>query len=422
MNGGGKRAVAVWHRRAGKDSTSLHWTTVASLRRVGTYWHMLPTLAQARKVVWDGIAKDGKRVLDAWPGWRRPGSGIVSHLRNDEMKMELVNGSVWQCVGSDNYNSLVGANPVGVVFSEYSLADPAAWDFIRPILAENGGWALFIYTPRGKNHGYRLLEQAKDNPDWFSSVLTVDDTGAISPEIVESERRAGMSEELIQQEFYCSFEASLEGAYYAKQLRQAETDGRIGGVPHDSAVLVETWWDLGIGDATTIWFAQRVGQEIHLIDYYENSGESLAHYVGILQAKARDRGFNYGDHVLPHDAAARELGTGKSREEVLRSLGVKPVILPAQRVEDGIEATRGMLGKCWFDKTNTARGLEGLRAYRKEEDHKAGDGVRTYYKDRPVHDWASHPADAFRQGAMHKPISGSFNAPIDWSKHRLAIA
>lgn len=391
LESGTKRGVAVWHRRGGKDSLGIHWTSVAALDRVGVYWHMLPTQAQGRKVVWDGITKDGRKVLDAWP------DELITHRRNDEMKLELVNGSMWQVVGSDNYNSLVGSNPVGVVFSEYSIADPAAWDFIRPILAENGGWAIFLYTPRGRNHGWELYDMAKRTEGWASSLLTAEDTGAIPLEVIQQEREAGMSEEMIRQEFYCSFEAPLFGAYYAKEMQEAEP--RISGVPYDKAVPVETWWDLGIGDETAIWFAQRVGKEIHLIDYHEASGESLAYYARVLQEK----GYVYSDHCLPHDVEARELGTGKSRRDVLEALNIKAQVIRRHSVEDRIEAVRSMLGKCWFDAGKCARGIEALRQYRREYDDK-----RKTFKARPVHDWASHGADAFGYGAMHEGGGGKF--------------
>ena len=385
LEGGKKRGVAVWHRRAGKDSLGIHWTSVAAMQRVGTYWHMLPTQAQGRKVVWDGITKDGRRVLDAWP------EELIVHRRNDEMKLEIANGSIWQVVGSDNYDSLVGSNPIGVLLSEFSIADPAAWDFIRPILAENGGWAVFLYTPRGRNHGWELYDMARSNPDWAASLLTVEDTGAISLDVVEEERKAGMSEEMIQQEFYCSFEAPLFGAYYAQEMMAAED--RITSVPYEPTVPCETWWDLGIGDETSIWFAQRVGQEIHLIDYHEASGESLAYYARVLQ----DKGYVYSDHCLPHDVRARELGTGKTREEVLKSLNINPSVVKQHKVEDRIEAVRNMLGRCYFDEKKCARGIEALRQYRREYDDK-----RKTFKARPVHDWASHGADSFGYGAMHK--------------------
>ena len=394
---GGKRAVMVWHRRSGKDAVCIHWTTVAAMKRPGVYWHMLPTQRQGRKVVWEGVTKDGKRIIDAWP------KELIRRKREDEMMIELVNGSVWYVVGSDNYDALVGTNPVGVVFSEFSITDPKAWDYIRPILAENDGWAIFPYTPRGRNHGYELFNMARRNSSWFSEILTVDDTGAIPLQAIEEERKAGMSEEMIQQEFYCSFNAPLQGAYYANQMASALKDGRITQVPYDPAVRVETWWDLGIDDATAIWFVQRVGKAIHVIDYYENAGEALSHYAKVLD----DRGYTYSDHVLPHDVKARELGTGKSREDVLRSLGIKVRVAPNLRVEDGIEAVRGILPRCWFDGVKCERGIEALSQYRKEYDER-----NKTFKQRPLHDWTSHACDAFRMGAVTTPrIARSGSTP-----------
>lgn len=201
LSNGGKRAVAVWHRRSGKDSVALNWEAKAIFERVGVYWHMLPLNTQARKVIWDGIDKFGRRMIyQAFP------KELIKSVNSQEMKIEFVNGSIWQCVGSDNYDALVGGNPVGVVFSEYSIANPAAWDYIRPILTENGGWALFIYTPRGHNHGYELYNHAGSD-GWFRQILTVEQTKAIDIKAVDEERNAGMSESMIAQEFYCSFEA-----------------------------------------------------------------------------------------------------------------------------------------------------------------------------------------------------------------------
>ena len=418
--------MAVWHRRAGKDSLGIHWTSVAAVKRVGIYWHMLPTLRQGRLVIWDGITRDGRRVLDAWPGADRAGKpdSFVAKRRNDEMKLELVNGSIWQVVGSDNYDSLMGANPIGVVFSEYSLGDPAAWDFIRPILVENGGWALFLYTPRGPNHGQALYDMATINEDWFAEKLTVEDTKVMSLEAVEEERRAGMVDELIRQEFYCSFDAPLVGSYYGPQMSEAQDEGRICGVPHDPAVEVETWWDLGFTDATAIWFVQRVGRELHMIDYYEASGESLSHYAGVIKEWGRPksgggRGYVYADHHVPHDAKAHELGTGQTRLEVMQSLGLQPNVVIRHRVDDGIEACRNLIPKCWFDAERCKRGIHALRSYRKElliEDRWYSK-TQPVFKGKPLHDWSSHGADAFRTGAMAQPTHRGPRKPIEYPDH-----
>lgn len=725
LEGGGKRAAAVWHRRAGKDSVALNWTATAAHQRVGTYWHMLPTQTQGRKTIWDGIDRHGRRMIDqAFP------PPVRTNYRKDEMKIELKCGSIWQVVGSDNYNNLIGSNPVGVVFSEYSVADPAAWDYIRPILAENGGWAVFIFTARGRNHGALLYEMARDNPSWFAQILTVDDTGVIGPEVIQEERDSGMSDDMIDQEYYCfpgdalvmcsdqarpigeikkgdivlshtgrfrsvedvivhdhvgemvvidawgsrpitctpnhpmqvcdrttqtyswkaagtltaddwlvtprmsevkpvisaalatiiawyacegsasknavqftlganepdnvailcaaldaegysahqktdgsvtqiviydvgladflivncgsgshnkrlplgllrghealvwrdvvqadgcvhtptdrrvvpvhtftsvsetlvqqvqllgasqgyavtysvrdagtgsiegrefatresyllqmrrgtyndtrtlrtcnakngvlgrvksvvrqpyqgpvynlrvaidesyvvnsravhncSFQAAISGSYYGKQMVAAEKDGRICEVPYEPNIRVETWWDLGVGDSTAIWFVQRSGREIRVIDYYEMSGEGLPHYAKVLQTKD----YVYSRHIAPHDIEVRELGTGKSRRETAAALGIKFQVAPNLAIDDGIDAMRAMLARCWFDKRKTGRLIEALKQYRKDWNDKL-----KVFQDHPCHDWTSHAADAGRMGAVTGDPRDERNAP-----------
>ena len=402
LEGGGKRAVAVWHRRAGKESTTLNWTAVSAIQKVGVYWHMLPTAAQARRVVWQAIDREGRRVIDqVFP------EPLRKRIRNDEMEIELKNGSLWQLVGSDNYDRLVGSNPSGVVFSEYSLTDPRAWDYVRPILAENGGWAVFIFTPRGKNHAWELYEMARSNTDWFCESLSVEDTHAISPAAIEQERRSGMSNALIQQEFYASFEAENEGSYYGRLMEEAEREGRITRVPYDPAIPVHTFWDLGMADEMALWFVQLAGQEYHVIDYYENNGEALSHYVQLMQSKP----YIYGQAHLPPDAKVRELGTGKSRLEVLTALGVKPVLVPGLSIADGIEAVRSLLPRCWFDREKCALGIRHLAAYHREFDEK-----RQVWRAQPVHDYSSHAADAFRYFAVHSSALRPRRAPSPVSR------
>lgn len=397
MQNGCKRAVAVWHRRAGKDSIALNWLAVSAAKRVGVYWHMLPNQAQARKVIWDGVDKYGRKIIDqAFP------RQIVKRKSDQEMKIELVNGSIVQLVGSDYYNNLVGANPVGVVFSEYSIADPAAWDFIRPILAENGGWAIFIYTPRGRNHGAKLFETAKKNTEWFAQCLPADvtedicaaygETPPITKEQIDAEIQAGMDEDMARQEFYCSFDAAVKGSYYGKIIEQLERDGRIGSVPHDPAKPVITAWDLGMNDATAIWFFQNNGPEIRIIDYYENSGVGLDHYVQVLKSKP----YTYTNkNIFPHDVAVKELTSGKSRLEALAGLGVRGRTLKRFSLEDGINAVRFILPVCRFDAVKCEKGLDALRQYQKVWDEKRMD-----FQPRPLHDWTSHAADSFRYLAL----------------------
>lgn len=237
-----QRGAAVWHRRAGKDSTALNITARDMVKRVGVYWHLFPEQAQARKAIWNGIDRQGRRILgQVFPGFERPGDAdsLVKRVSSQEMLVELKNGSIWQMAGSDNYDSLVGSNPCGVVFSEWSIAHPEAWEYIRPIVVENNGWALFIYTPRGLTHGYSTFMQAQSDVGWFAERLTVEDTGIVSPEQIEAERRAGMSEGKIRQEFYCSFEAESDEQLIpfdlvreaaARNVRPEAFDERVMGV------------------------------------------------------------------------------------------------------------------------------------------------------------------------------------------------
>lgn len=400
----GKRAVEVWHRRAGKDLFAINLVATKVPERVGTYWHLLPTYKQGRGIVWNGFTRDGRAFLDHFP------PDMVTSKNGTEMRITFYNGSNYQVVGTDDVNSLVGTNPIGCVFSEYSLHDPAAWDYIRPILAENGGWALFIYTARGKNHGWHMLNMAKKNPKWFHEVLVAgsngtkrpDGTPVISDDIIQDERDAGMSEEMIQQEFYCSFEAPMVGAYYGQQLIRLEKEKRICEVPYEPRLPVDTYWDIGVADQCSIWFCQSYGFENRFIAYYENSGEGLQHYAKLLRGQIENYEFmadyTYGRHLGPHDLEVREFGNNAtSRRETAKSLGIRFNIVPKHEVSDGIERVRNILPSCWFDEKKTERGVNALRSYRKEYDEK-----NKTFKDRPCHDWSSHGADAFRMFAMGK--------------------
>jgi hypothetical protein len=262
---------------------------------------------------------------------------------------------------------------------------------MRPILAENNGWALFISTPIGQNHFADLYEMAKASPDWFAELLTAEATGAITAEAIEAERAAGMPESMIKQEFHCSFLGAIAGAYYAEYFELAEKDGRVTTVPWEPALPVHTSWDLGLDDATAIWFWQRHGKELRIIDYYEASGCGLDHYTKHLAEKP----YTYGQHLLPHDVEVKELSTGRSRKQALAALGLKVAVVPKLGVEEGIQAVRSILPQCWFDRDKCARGLKALKAYRTEYDPKTGTN-----RQRPLHDWTSHAADAFRYLAV----------------------
>ncbi|MCK5563687.1 MAG: hypothetical protein KAJ07_00435 [Planctomycetes bacterium] len=394
-----KRGVAVWHRRAGKEKTFLNVMAEQMCLRVGLYYYLFPEKAQGKKILWEGRDREGFAFMDHFP------EALVKRRNNTDLLVELKAPlkSTFQIAGTDDWDSLMGTNPVGMIFSEYALQDPAVWDYFRPILAENGGWAIFDYTPRGKNHGYKLAEMAKKNPKWFFSLLTVNDTKrpdgtpVITPEAIQEDRDSGMSQEMIQQEYYCSFEGSIEGSYYAREMAQAERDGRIGRVPHDSAVCVDTYWDLGIDDSMSIWFIQRVGRACQAIDYYENSGEGFTFYKNILDDRRRDCGYSYGEHVMPHDIMARDLsGEGKTRKAIAESLGISPIVaVPKLGLLDGIASTRAVISSCWFDAVKCEPGIDALKSYCKEWDNKL-----KVFKKKPLHNWASHGADSFRTFAV----------------------
>jgi len=399
---GGKRAVEVAHRRWGKDDIALHYTATASQERIGNYWHMLPQFNQCRKAIWEAVnPKTGmKRIDEVFP------EAIRTSTRSTDMYIGLVGGSSWQLVGSDNYNALVGSPPIGIVFSEYALSDPRSWAYLSPILEENGGWAAFISTSRGNNHLKQMLDFARITPGWFAEVLTADDTPVFTKmklEEIRAELIGTFGEELgeamFQQEYYCSFQGAVLGSYYAKQMAVARKEGRITRVPYETGLEVYTFWDLGVDDSTTIWFGQFVGKETRWIDYHEATGMGLAYYAKVL----KDKGYIYGDHYLPHDAAVRELSSGeraKSREEVANDLGIKPtVIVDRARNMDavlmGIEAGRNAIGTCWFDETRCAKGIAALEGYRSEYDEE-----KKVLGKAPLHDWCSHGADAFRTYAV----------------------
>ena len=400
LQNGGKRYVPVWHRRAGKDGFSLNWTAVAMCQRVGSYWHMFPEASQARKGIWDAVDEfTGIRHIDqAFPKEFR------ANTRESDMFIRLKNGSTWQVVGSDNYDSLIGSPPIGLVLSEFAYANPVAWQKLSPILLNNGGWAIFPSTPFGRNHFHGLHEHAKTEPGWFTEVLTVDDTGVMTREQILSEERqlaaqrgAQEAHAIIRQEYYCSFDAAIPGAYYGPTIETMERcdPPRITTVPYDPGFMVETWWDLGIRDDTAIWFVQKCGREYRIIDYYEASGVGLDHYAQILRTKQ----YNYAPKscVLPHDASHGQLTQrgGASLADVLtKQYGYATRVVPqTNSLEWSINQVRSFLPTCVFDKTRCKDGLEKLRMYRR----KWNEATRAFHLT-PLHDYCSHAADAFRTG------------------------
>lgn len=385
---GYKRFILRWARRSGKDLTCVHFACKKALERVGNYYHILPFYTQSRKAIWDGKDREGKNILDAFP------PEIIKKKNDQEMKLELVNGSIWQLIGADNIDTVLSTNPVGLTFSEYSLMRPNVWSVMRPILAENGGWAIFQFTPRGRNHAFDLEQAALADPArWFVSVVTADkylDQATLDTERKEIIAATG-DDAHFQQEFMVSYNAAQAGAYYAKQMEVAEKEGRISGVPHDASLPVHTVWDLGISDSTAVGFYQSVGLERRLIEAVEFTGLGLPDIIADLQ----HRPYVYGKHFAPHDIEARELGTGKSRREVAEALGWKFEVVPNLPVKDGIDAARTFLGTVWFDKVKAAIAVRYLPLYQRAYD----DRIHAF-RDQPQHDYTSHIADMIRYSAV----------------------
>lgn len=403
LSKGYKRVLGILPRRAGKDVSAFNLCIRCCLKEPCIIYYIFPTYSQAKKVIWDSITNTGERILDYIP------EQVMESKNSQEMKIRFKNGSLFQLVGSDNYDSLMGTNPRGVVFSEYALQDPRAYQYIRPILTANGGWALFISTPRGKNHLWELYQLAQSSPEWFCLKLSIEDTQHISLHEIEKERQEGlMSEDLIQQEYYTSFDMGVEGSYYNRYLDKMRVNGRIGLVPWENGFNVHTAWDLGVRDATSILFFQTIGQSVRIIDCYSNSKHGIEHYAEVLNNKP----YQYGTHIAPHDIRVREWGSGITRFEKARELGITFTLSDEITVPDGIEAARSLFSKLWIDEKNCADFLKALENYRQEYDSK-----RKIYKNRPLHDWSSHYADAFRYLAVSLPKTSDGLSAEDLDKN-----
>ncbi len=385
-----RRLLCIWPRRAGKDVCAFNLLLRQTLRKIGVYFYIFPEYSQARKVIWDSITNEGVRFLDYIP------TELIQSTNSQQMKITLTNGSLIQLVGSDNIDSLMGTNPRGIIFSEYAMQDPQAYKFLRPILLGNDGWALFISTPRGKNHLWELYQIAINNPEnWFCSKLTIEHTGHITAHQIKNEIAEGLiSEDFAMQEFYTSFDMGVEGSYYAKYMDRLHVRRQIDSVPWESAFKVHVALDIGVRDSTCLIFFQTIGATIRIIDTYENSKVGLEHYVQVI----RNKPYLYGKFIAPHDIKVQEFGSGLTRIEKARQLGINFTIAPDLSIVDGIEAVRSTLDKCWFDKELCKPLIKALENYRQEFDSK-----KQIYKPHPLHDKWSHFADAMRYLAISLP-------------------
>lgn len=389
--------AVVCHRRFGKTVLALnHLLTEALIceRERPRFGFLAPFREQAKSIAWDYLLHYASAIEDADP-------------RVSELALNLPNGGQVRLFGADNPDALRGLYFDGVVLDEYGLMPPRIFtEVLRPALSDRPGWALFLGTPAGKNQFYDVIQQAKSDPTWYYALHKASETDIIPADELRAARR-DMTDDEYAQEYECSFEAAVKGSIYGKELEAARSSGRIGRVPIDPVLPVDTDWDLGVGDSTAIWFSQSLRSgEIRLIDYYEASGEGLPHYVHVLKSK----GYTYGQHWAPFDIQVRELGSGRSRLETAASLGITFRIAPQVPLEDGVHAVRMLLPRCWIDETRCLRGLEALMHYRWDYNSRLHE-----FKPTPIHDWASHGSDAMRYLALRQ------KAPRETDRNRPPI-
>lgn len=416
---GGKHAELVWHRRSGKDELALHWTAVSAHERIGNYWHCLPQANQARKALWEAInpSSGKRRIEEAFP------SAIRASVNDHEMLIRMRVGSSWQVVGSDNFDSLVGSPPVGIVLSEWPLCDPAAWAYLSPILAQNGGWAIFNGTPRGRNHAYQSYNASRKEPGHFAQVLNAQQTDVFTPEQLEAEKRNyigiygeeyGLS--VFEQEYLCSFEAANLGAILGRALVRAEVDGRIDalrGAYDPDGAPVEISSDIGRRDASSWWFWQPCVGGFRIVDHDRDSGLDADEWCERLHKRISERDYKLGRVWLPHDARAKTFSAKHSAVEIFISkFGEQKVSIVADaRISDRINAARRVIQRCAFHPDYTEKGRDGLAAWAYVYDEE-----RKEFSKEPDHNWASHDGDGFSYGCLvmeeREPVKEPVVVPI----------
>lgn len=424
------------HRRGGKDISNWNMSIERTAEEPMACRYFFPTNDMARENLWESITNDGLRFTDFVPIDLRVRRTKTDDGLNDSLKrIELVTGGSIRVMSAHKPNRARGGNPKLFVLSEFQIMDPQIIDIIMPIIEANGGILIINMTSNGDSAAKRLLEAWKKDPDVYVSILTVDDTPIFPPEqmirirrqTVERYLARGLSEEeanaFVDQEYYCSWDSPVVGSYFGSGMRLAKDQGRITKVPHESQLDVHTYWDLGVDDSMSIWFVQLFNREIRLIDYYESSGEGFAHYAKVLKGQMdgfeRMKQYTYGKHYAPHDIKVRNMGEdARTRQEVAKACGIDfEVVKRVAAKEDGIEAIRTILSRCWWDETNCARGIDALKGYKKKWNDKM-----MVYENEPVHDWTSHGTDAFQTLALTNPTvlveqTGGKVVKINRSRH-----
>jgi len=404
LQDGGKRAIAIWHRRAGKDEIAMHHTAVQMLKRPGNYWHALPEFAMCRKAIWNAVNPHTgiRRIDECFPVELR------ENTNDTEMLIRFRGGSTWQCIGSDSYNRTVGSSAAGIVYSEWALCNPSAWAYHRPMIEENNGWACFISTPRGHNHAKTMYDYAMQSPGWFAERLTAKDTELLSEsELTEALREyqalygADVGRAMYDQEMMCSFNAALLGAAFALEMQQVRDEGRITECEPIEGVPIDRAWDIGVRDDTSVWWWQvQPSGQILILDHYAVSGVGVEVIRDEVFRREQERGWIHGTDYVPHDAKVKEWGSGKTRVETMSTLGLKPLLAPSASLLDGINAVRRTLPLCVFHPRTVDSGVAALEQYQREWDDE-----KKAFRESFVHNWTSHPTDAFRYLSLsYRPI------------------
>ena len=386
--------VLVCHRRFGKTVLCINEILKKAMQNTlprPRYYYLAPTYSMAKRTAWDYLKEY---------------TGVLPNVQyhETELRADLPNGARIQLLGCERPDSLRGLYIDGVILDEVAQMPPRLWtEIIRPALSDREGWMVAIGTPQGHNAFFDLYDYANHQEGWYAETFKSSETGIIS-DLELNEAKHLMPDEVYEAEFECSFDSAAIGSIYAKGLTKADEEGRITKVPYQTDIKVNTFWDLGMQDKTAIWFVQIKGSAFHIIDYYENSGESLEFYASVLDEKK----YLYDTHYLPHDANVRELGTGVSRVETAQSLGMRTSIVPKLSIDDGINAVRMLLSRCWFDHEKCKDGLDALRQYRWAVSDKGE------VKNRPEHSWCSHAADAFRYFAVGNNQSSEWTTKIEY--------
>jgi len=388
-----KNVMAIIHRRAGKDIGCLQLWVLRGLQRVGTHVYLFPLYSQARSVIWHGLDFDGKPFMDNIP------LSLIAKKNEARMELTLINGSRLILAGSNNTDSLMGTNPITIIYSEFALHHPMARPYLNPILLQNGGIEIIQSTPRGRNHCWELFELVKNNPAYHVEHLSIeqtfkhDGTHIFTKKNLDDARKMGMSDEMIAQELFCSFDSGNVGAYFTKEMTDMEREGRLLPIKPNSNLTLHTVWDLGGVDSTCAWIFQTDGQHIYMLAMLTDTGKGLKHYLDLAEKLRQEWGCHWGFHFGPHDIAQKHQSweQAESRLTLARRAGWNFQVTPKLSVEDGIEAMRFILPKVKIDSVNCQLGIRALREYQRQYSES-----RAIFEQKPLHNWASHIADSFR--------------------------